>query len=258
MSYYMDKEVVISYLPKRAVDRIKRWLALITIMFCSMMVVVYETSASDKRFFLPEPLGGVKIVLDAGHGGLDGGASKGDVIEKEITLAITQRVERQLKRLGAEVVLTRSKDGDVLSEHAPNEQFPTNRERKKQDIFLRETLIASHEPDLFITIHANAIPNSKWRGAQVFYHKEGHPNSEALAKAIQLSIREEMQNTDREALSIKQIYLLKKAQVPAVLVETGFISNDEERELLKTPSYQEKMAFAITNGIESYFNLEFE
>ena len=222
------------------------------------MVVVYETSASDRRFFLPEPLGGVKIVLDAGHGGMDGGASKGEVIEKDVTLAITKKVERQLKRLGAEVVLTRSTDGDVLAEHAPSEQFPTNRERKKQDIFLRQTLVETHEPDLFVTIHANAIPNSKWRGAQVFYHKGGHPNGEVLAKAIQLAIREEVKNTDREALSIKEVYLLKKVQVPAALVETGFISNDEERELLKTPAYQDKMAYAIVRGIENYFNLQFD
>ena len=67
---------------------LRRWLALIFVIFCSMMVVVYETSASDKRFFLPEPLGGVKIVLDAGHGGQDGGASRGDIIEKDITLSI--------------------------------------------------------------------------------------------------------------------------------------------------------------------------
>ena len=60
---------------------LRRWLALGFVMFCSMLVVVYETSASDKRFFLPEPLGGMKIMLDAGHGGLDGGASNGDVIE---------------------------------------------------------------------------------------------------------------------------------------------------------------------------------
>ena len=223
-----------------------------------MMVVVYETSASDRRFFLPEPLGGVKIVLDAGHGGIDGGASKGEVVEKDVTLAITQKVARQLKRLGAEVILTRSTDGDVLAEHAPSEQFPTNRERKKQDIFLRQKLVETHEPDLFVTIHANAIPNSKWRGAQVFYHKGGHPNGEVLAKAIQLAIREEVKNTDREALSIKEVYLLKKVQVPAALVETGFISNDEERELLKTPAYQDKMAYAIVRGIENYFNLQFD
>ena len=223
-----------------------------------MLVVVYETSASDKRFFLPEPLGGMKIMLDAGHGGLDGGASNGDVIEKEITLAITNKVARQLTRLGAEVVLTRTSDGDVLSEHAPSENFPTNRERKKQDIFLREALVKQEEPDLFITIHANAIPNSKWRGAQVFYHKDGHASSEPLAKAIQQSIRDTMENTTREALSIKQVYLLKKIEVPAVLVETGFLSNEEEKELLATESYQDKMAFAIARGIENYIHVKFE
>lgn len=223
-----------------------------------MMVVVYETSASDKRFFLPEPLGGVKIVLDAGHGGIDGGASKGNVIEKDITLAITEKVARQLKRLGAEVVMTRTTDGDVIAEHAPKEQYPTLRERKKQDIFLRESIVQKNTPDLFISIHANAIPNSKWRGAQVFYHTDGDPKGEMLAKAIQQSIREHLQNTDREALSIKEVYLLKKAQVPAVLVETGFLSNDDERALLTDEGYQEKMALAIVRGIENYYLMELQ
>ena len=146
----------------------------------------------------------------------------------------------------------------MLSEHAPNEQFPTNRERKKQDIFLREELVKQHNPDLFISIHANAIPNGKWRGAQVFFHKNGHPNSEYLAKAIQQTIRDTVQNTDREALSIKEVYLLKKVEVPAVLVETGFISNEEERELLATDSYQDKMAFAIARGIENFINVKID
>lgn len=236
----------------------RRWLALMFLMFCSMLVVVYETSASDRRFFLPEPLGGIKIVLDAGHGGLDGGASKGDIIEKDITLAITGKVARQLRRLGAEVVMTRTTDGDVLSEHAPSEQFATNRERKKQDIFLRETLVKQQEPELFVTIHANAIPNSKWRGAQVFYHYEGHAESKELAKLVQQSIREEMENTDREALSIKNVYLLKKVEMPAILVETGFLSNDDERALLANDNYQDKMALAIARGIENYLNVEID
>lgn len=237
---------------------LKRWIALIVILLCCMIVVVYETSASDRRFFLPEPLGGVKIVLDAGHGGIDGGASAEQVIEKDVTLAIAQKVERQLKRLGAEVVMTRKTDGDVLSEHAPNEDFPTLRERKKQDIFLRENLVKSNKPDIFVTIHANAIPEEKWRGAQVFYHQEGHAGSEALAKAIQTSIKDNLQNTEREALAIKQIYLLKKAEVPAALVETGFLSNNEERALLADEGYQEKMADAIVQGIENYVYMEYE
>lgn len=236
----------------------RRWLALGFLMFCSMLVVVYETSASDRRFFLPEPLGGIKIVLDAGHGGLDGGASNGEIIEKDITLAITGKVARQLRRLGADVIMTRTKDGDVLSEHAPSEQFATNRERKKQDIFLRESLVLNHEPDLFVTIHANAIPNSKWRGAQVFYHHEGHAESAELAKFVQQSIRETMENTEREALSIKNVYLLKKVKTPAVLVETGFLSNEEEKELLANEKYQDKMALAIARGIENYLNVDFD
>ncbi|MFP3918433.1 N-acetylmuramoyl-L-alanine amidase CwlD [Lysinibacillus telephonicus] len=236
----------------------KRWIALGVILLCCLLVVFYETSASDRRFFLPEPLGGVKIVVDAGHGGIDGGASSGEVIEKDVTLAIAKKVERQLKRMGAEVVMTRTTDEDVLAEHAPSEEFATLRERKKQDIFLRANLVKSNEPDIFITIHANAIPEEKWRGAQVFYHKDGHANSELLAKSVQSSIKETLQNTDREALAIKQIYLLKKTEVPSVLVETGFLSNNEERKLLSDEDYQEKMANAIVEGIENYVNLEFE
>ncbi|QCR34149.1 N-acetylmuramoyl-L-alanine amidase [Lysinibacillus sp. SGAir0095] len=236
----------------------KRWIALGVILLGCLGIVVYETSASDRSFFLPEPLGGVKIVIDAGHGGVDGGASSGEVIEKDVTLAIASKVEKQLKRLGATVVMTRSTDGDVLEEHAPSEEFSTLRERKKEDIFLRSNLVRKNEPDIFVTIHANAIPEEKWRGAQVFYHREGHANSELLAKSIQSTIKESLQNTEREALAIKQVYLLKKAEVPAVLVETGFLSNNEERDLLSSEYYQEKMATAIVGGIESYVNLEFE
>lgn len=113
----------------------KRWLALGVLLIVCAAIVIYETSASERTYFLPEPLGGVKVVLDAGHGGLDSGASAGEVVEADITLAITNKLARQLKRMGAEVVLTRSTAGDVLAEHKPNEQFSTLRERKRQDIF---------------------------------------------------------------------------------------------------------------------------
>lgn len=238
--------------------RMKRWIALGVIMLISILVVAYETNASDRNFFLPDPLEGIKIVIDAGHGGEDGGASKGDVIEKTVTLAISQQVEKQLKRKGATVIMTRTKDGDVIDEHAPSERKGTLRERKKQDIFLRKDIVEKEQPDLFITIHANAIPETKWRGAQVFYHKDGHADGEILAKSIQQSIRTNLKNTDREALSIKQIYLLKKVEVPAALVETGFISNDEERALLVDKGYQKKMASAIVEGIEEYLYTKIE
>lgn len=243
---------------KGGVGNLKRWITLAVLLLACLLVVIYETNASHRRFFLPEPLGGIKIVVDAGHGGIDGGASAGDVVEKDITLAIAKNVEKKLKRLGAEVEMTRTTDGDVLDEHEPNKEFSSLRERKVQDIFYRQKIINDHDPDIFITIHANAIPETKWRGAQVFYHKDGHENSEPLAKAIQSSIKKSLQNTDREALAIKQIYLLKKTKAPAVLVETGFLSNPEERQLLTDKKYQDKMAEAIVDGIEDYVNLEIE
>ncbi|MFJ8263902.1 N-acetylmuramoyl-L-alanine amidase CwlD [Rummeliibacillus sp. NPDC094406] len=230
----------------------KRWLIWSVVLVACIFLVVYETKASNRGFFVSETLGGVKIVLDAGHGGIDGGASTSELVEKNITLAISKNVEKLLKEKGAKVVMTRTKDDDVIAEHQPNAEFQTLRERKKEDIFLREKLVNEAKPDLFISIHANAIPESKWHGAQVFYHKDGHPAGELLAKAIQESIKEQLKNTDREALAIKQVYLLKKVKMPSVLVETGFLSNPQEAELLSSPDYQQKMAEAIVDGIERY------
>lgn len=231
-----------------------RWLAIAVLMMSCVLVVVYETNASERKYLLPEPLGGITVVIDAGHGGEDGGASFEDVVESELNLSIAKRVERILKRMGAEVIMTRSTNGDALSEHAPKEQFSSLRERKREDLFLREEIVNESDASIFISIHANAIPNAKWRGAQVFYHKNGHEQSKYLAEAVQLALREGLQNTDREALAIEKVYLLKKLELPSILVETGFISNPEERSLLMNVKYQEQLAGAIVRGIEVYFN----
>ncbi|XKH51924.1 N-acetylmuramoyl-L-alanine amidase [Chryseomicrobium palamuruense] len=95
--------------------------------------------------------------------------------------------------------------------------------------------------------------HQKGVGAQVFFHEEGEVNGEPLAKDIQSTLRETLQNTEREAMGIRQIYLLKKANAPSVLVETGFISNEEERALLQTPEYQQKIAHGIVDGLEQFF-----
>lgn len=237
---------------------LKRWIAIGLLLLVSVSVVVYETQASDRAFFLPAPLAGMRIVVDPGHGGMDGGASIGEVVEKDITLALGKELEKELKHLGAEVVMTRSNEEDAVAEHNPKATFPTIRARKRADLQLREEMIANTEADLFISVHVNSIPDARWRGAQVFYHKEGHVDGAAVAKAIQGSIREHIGNTEREALAIKQVYLLKKATVPAVLVETGFLSNPEELKLLTSKDYQKKMAEAIADGIEEYVDGEMQ
>ncbi|QTD39787.1 N-acetylmuramoyl-L-alanine amidase [Sporosarcina sp. Te-1] len=234
----------------------KRWLIIGLLFLCSLGVVLYGVKASDRGFFLPEKLAGVKIVLDPGHGGLDGGASVDEVVERDITLSISHELKKKLENKGAVVMMTREKDGDAIAEHAPSEKFGTNRERKFADLKLRERIAIEEDPDIFVSVHVNAIPDSKWRGAQVFFHPEGHPSGELLAKSIQSSFRESLKNTDREALSIKGVYLLKKVPMPSVLVETGFISNPEERGLLVDPAYQAKVADAIVDGIIEFYQSE--
>lgn len=231
---------------------LKKWLIIFVLFFISLVAVVYGTKASDTGFFLPEPLSGVKIVIDPGHGGMDGGASKGDTIERDITLSMSLKLEKNLKAQGAIVVMTRSKEGDAIAEHTPDADFPTTRARKRADLLLREEIMNNSEADMVISLHVNAVPEERWRGAQVFYHAQGHPGGELLAKSIQNSIRENIGNTEREALSIKQVYILKKAKAPAVLVETGFLSNNEERELLRSDKYQNQMVDAIAEGVNRF------
>lgn len=235
---------------------VKRWLIIGILLLSSLGIVVYGAKASDRGFFMPEEFAGVKVVIDPGHGGPDGGASSGEVVERDITLNIAHQLAKRLEKKGATVVMTRRKEGDALAEHSPEENFSSLRARKLADLKLRETITVNENPDVFISVHVNAIPDSKWRGAQVFYHKGGHPGGELLAKSIQSSFQSNLKNTDREALSISGVYLLKKSPVPSVLVETGFISNEEEKALLVDPRYQEKVAESILEGIQTFLNTE--
>lgn len=230
----------------------KRWIVIGLILLVSGGGVLYSVKASDRVYFMPERLAGVKVVIDPGHGGMDGGSSAGEVVEREITLKISHALKQKLEKQGAQVVMTRSTEGDALAEHAPQEKFSTVRERKLADLQLREAITVKENPDMFVSVHVNAIPGERWRGSQVFYHAEGHPDGEQLAKAIQASFVKNLKNTDREALAIKGVYLLKKVPTPAVLVETGFISNTEERALLTDPAYQKKVANAIAEGIVTF------
>lgn len=230
----------------------KRWMLLIVIVVAGLWA--YSQQASGMiRGFGPDILEGKIIVLDPGHGGLDGGASHGEVVESDITLQLVKELERRLEKRDVQVILTRSTEGDALDDTQSDEEFPTVRARKRADLFYREQKMNEAKADAILSVHVNAVPQSKWRGAQVFYHADGEVDGKPLATSIQQSLRDTLQNTDREAMSIKQIYLLKKANAPSVLIETGFISNDEERQLLQSKDYQAKIAQGIIEGLEQFF-----
>ncbi|UOY91514.1 N-acetylmuramoyl-L-alanine amidase CwlD [Ectobacillus sp. JY-23] len=194
------------------------------------------------------PLAGKIIVLDAGHGGPDGGAVGGeDIVEKEITLEISKKIRDYLQEQGALVILTRDEDEDLASKNTKGYS-----RRKAEDLKQRVKLINHSGADLFVSIHLNAIPISSSKGAQTFYYRSLVENERA-AKYIQAELRTSLENTHRQAKTINRVYLLKHAEVPGVLVEAGFLSNVNERYLLNSEKYQQKVSAAVYRGILRYF-----
>src|SRR5699024_322474 len=124
-------------------------------------------------------------------------------------------------------------------------------QKKSEDIRKRLKFIKDKNPDLFLSIHLNALPNSSWSGAQTFFNAKGDENRH-LAESIQSEIIRNIENTDRVPLELNNVYLLKHAKTPGALVEVGFLSNKQEREQLKDEAYQQQMAGSIYNGILKY------
>ncbi|PAV27855.1 N-acetylmuramoyl-L-alanine amidase CwlD [Virgibacillus profundi] len=199
------------------------------------------------------PLSGKTIVIDPGHGGPDGGAvGKDKTVEKEISLAVAKKLQNYLQQNGALVYLTREEDKDLAQDDTKGLS-----RRKAEDIRNRLAFIHDKNPDFFVTIHLNALPSTRWSGAQTFYYPE-FDESKHLAKMIQSEIIRNLENTTRSPLAINGIYLLKHAEVPGALVEIGFLSNEQERELLKQDDYQQKMAASIYEGILRYATTDVE
>ncbi|SHG11180.1 N-acetylmuramoyl-L-alanine amidase CwlD [Ornithinibacillus halophilus] len=197
------------------------------------------------------PLSGKTIVIDPGHGGADGGAvGKDDTLEKDIALEVGKKLQNYLQQTGAIVYLTRETDKDLAAEETKGLS-----KRKVEDIRKRMEFIHEKDADLFITLHLNATPSTKWRGAQTFYYPKSE-ESKHLAKMVQAEIIRNMENTKRSPLAMNNLYLLKNAKIPGALVEIGFLSNVEERNLLKQDEYQLKMAASIYEGILRYVTEE--
>lgn len=194
------------------------------------------------------------VILDAGHGGFDGGAVAGDgTVEKDINLAICKKTQEMLKFNGIDVIMTRNTDTgteDIDGSIA---------KRKKSDMQNRLKLMRENPEAVFVSVHLNKFTTSAARGAQVFYT----PNFEAareLGEDIQSSIVALLQpdNTRVIKKGNSSTYLLKNATVPAVIVECGFLSNSIDLANLKKEEYQSQMAFCIVKGVTEYINVKDE
>lgn len=184
------------------------------------------------------------VVLDAGHGGDDPGkVGVNDVEEKTINLAIAKKAETLLKKEKIDVVMTRDEDTMLAG--------PDGELTKVGDMKARVAKINEVNPILTVSIHQNSYHQEGIMGAQVFYYshsEEGKKAAELMQEALLILNTE----NHRKAKANDTYYLLKRTQVPTIIVECGFLSNWEEAELLKDEEYQENVAEAIVNGIKAY------
>ncbi len=187
------------------------------------------------------------VIIDAGHGGFDGGAVAPDgTTEKDINLAVSLKLEKLLTLYGYDVILLRDTDT------ALNTDGNTTREKKRSDINYRYSVMKEHPDSVYLCIHQNNFSASYCHGAQMFY-SAASDGSKELADCIQSSLRELQPDNNRVTKPCTDdVYLIYHATTTAVLVECGFLSNQDDLVNLKNEEYQMKLAFAISSGLNNY------
>lgn len=221
-----------------------------TLLLCAAAVLLIGTAA---RLLLPAARsvqGAAEretptYVLDAGHGGEDGGAVSADgVKESGVNLAVTLRLDALLRLLGRDTVLTRAEDVSIYSEGAE-----TLRQKKASDLKNRVALANATPDAVLVSIHQNSLPTSpRVCGAQVFHSTAAR--SAELAQAVQQTLNEGVNTADKQEKPIDpSVYIMKHVTCPAILVECGFLSNADEAARLRQPEHQTRLAFAIAAGL---------
>lgn len=215
-----------------------KYKLLIIICFFLVTISMPKVTAVVKNLNLL----GKTIVLDAGHGGKDEGASSGKIKESKLNLILVKKLEKELISRGATVYLTREDDNDLST---------TTINRKRSDLYRRAEYINKISPDIYISLHLNSSPSPSWRGLQIFYTNNNKENKE-IALSLTNYLKEKLSNT-REAKKDSTYYMYKHIKSPGVLIEAGFISNPSDNYLLRDEKYQNKLITLIADSIENYY-----
>jgi len=236
--YIIDRSKAVGYMIK---------FAWILVLFISICFISKSTTAA---FSLP--IRSTVVVIDAGHGGRDPGASgSSGITEEEVNLKIALKLRRLIEQGGGTAIMIREDNSGLYTEGG-NRQGT----RKSEDLKNRHALINSCGADILISIHLNSFPQSQYFGAQTFYMKN-EEKSRKLAEGIQNELIKVLdRGNERKAKATDSMYILKNNNMPGALVECGFLSNHEEERLLDDEHYQEKVAWSIFVGIVKYMEEE--
>ncbi len=216
------------------------WHYKIMVLFLLLLgICTFDYSYAKERSY---PLKNKIIYIDPGHGGSDPGAMYKEVEEKNINLEISKQLRTELQKLGATVYLTREDDYDLSVPYTVN--------HKRSDLSRRSNIVNKSECHMFLSIHLNADQANSMKGAQVFYNSRNKENVK-IAKIFQQLFREQLYSK-RDYKRANDLYLLSRIETPAVLLELGFLSNANERYLLQTKDYQQKLVKVMVEGIQQY------
>lgn len=228
---------------------IRKRFFLLSALFCcfaaGLAAVLWFGRRPSVPVFSARNSAPVTVVVDAGHGGEDGGATSPDGVEESgLNLEIAVRVNELLRFAGQRTLLTRSEDVTIA-----DPDLATVRQRKASDLKNRVALVNGTENAVLLSIHQNSLPSSVvTHGAQVFWNRQ--EGAEILAETVQDALNAciNVGNEKHPKPIPATIYLMKNITAPGIIVECGFLSNAEETLRLQEPSYQQKLAAAIAAG----------
>lgn len=190
---------------------------------------------------------GMRIVLDAGHGGIDGGVTgrNSGVRESDVNLAITLKLKEKLEEMGFDVILTRKTDAGLYD--------TTAKGFKRRDMEKRREIIQKANPAFVLSIHQNYYPSATSRGAQIFYEQNSE-KSYRLANVLQDKMNGiyALEGVKERKAMIGEYFILRCADCPSVILECGFLSNAKDEALLTDGAWQVKLSEAIAMGVMQY------
>ncbi|WP_423244930.1 N-acetylmuramoyl-L-alanine amidase CwlD [Hathewaya massiliensis] len=220
--------------------------SILVLLLCITSIVAVNYNAAISTMKTSEEK---SILIDAGHGGIDGGAvSPRGTIEKDLNLKIALYTKEELEKQGFKVYMTREEDRGLYDNEG------TVRQKKIQDLNNRCKMKEEKKPDIFLSIHMNKFPEEKYSGAQVWYSR--YKDSKKLAEITQKNLKEDLnpKNNRVQKEAKDQFKILRSNDdMASIIVECGFISNYEEETKLKSEEYQRKIAKTLCKSILEYY-----
>lgn len=219
-------------------------MAVVTVFLTAVTVCIRALNAQAVSAFSE----GMRIVVDAGHGGIDGGVSGRitGVKESDLNLSISMVLKEELEDMGFAVTLTRKTEAGLYD--------TTAKGFKKRDMQRRKEIIEEVKPALVVSVHQNYYPTQAARGGQVFYSKKT-AGSKRLAECVQEKFNGlySEQRVKARKITAGEYFMLECYPCPSVIVECGFLSNSSDENLLISPAWQKRLAQSVAGGVLAYF-----